>query len=153
MSRPAQACAMNAKRAVIIWLALGALACIVFVAALTLGSVHVSPLRALAAPLFALVLGPQWQPAVPLFRIFVVNMALGALIAVLVAYLRACGDARAAAQASAMQVVVLVAVVPIAVSRWGAVGIAWGMTSGLVTAGAWMLYRTLNVRVACAPRE
>ena len=135
--------AHEAARLVKRWLALGV--CVVTLVVLAL--------RALAAPLFALVLGPQWQPAVPLFRIFVVNMALGALIAVLVAYLRACGDARAAAQASAMQVVVLVAVVPIAVSRWGAVGIAWGMTSGLVTAGAWMLYRTLNVRVACAPRE
>ena len=41
--------AMNAKRAAFIWLTLGALACIVFVAALALGSVTVSPLRALAA--------------------------------------------------------------------------------------------------------
>ncbi|CAN7238912.1 oligosaccharide flippase family protein [Trinickia sp. LjRoot230] len=103
-------------------------------------------LRWLAAPLFSLVLGPQWMPAVPLFRIFVVNMALGALIAVLVSYLRAVGDARAAAQASAMQVAVLFLVVPAATHYWGVTGIAWGMTSGLATAVVWMLYRTVRVR-------
>ena len=103
-------------------------------------------LRALAAPLFALVLGPQWMPAVPLFRVFVVNMALGALIAVLVAYLRARGDARTAAQASALQVVVLFAVVPVALHAWGVVGIAWGMTAGLAAAGLWMLYRAVKPR-------
>ncbi|WP_206955642.1 oligosaccharide flippase family protein [Trinickia acidisoli] len=101
-------------------------------------------LRALAGPLFALVLGPRWMPAVPLFRIFVVNMALGALIAVLVAYLRARGDARTAAQASAMQVVVLFAIVPVAMREWGVTGIAWGMTAGLATAGLWMFYRALR---------
>jgi iron complex transport system permease protein len=40
---------MNAQRAIAIWLALAALAGIVFVAALTLGSVSVPPLRALGA--------------------------------------------------------------------------------------------------------
>ncbi|RDU96137.1 oligosaccharide flippase family protein [Trinickia dinghuensis] len=118
------------------WLALGAGAAVLVVLAL----------RALAAPLFALVLGPQWRPAVPLFRIFVVNMALGALIAVLVAYLRARGDARAPAQASAMQVVVLIAVVPAAMHEWGVMGVARGMTAGLATAGAWMLYRAFKSR-------
>lgn len=51
MSRPASLArsGMNAKRAVFIWLVLGAGACAVFVAALTLGSVTISPLRALAA--------------------------------------------------------------------------------------------------------
>lgn len=125
----AQAAARSVKR----WLALGAGAVVLVVLAL----------RALAGPLFALVLGPQWWPAVPLFRIFVVNMALGALIAMLVAYLRARGDARAAAQASAMQMVVLVVVVPLAVRHGGAVGIAWAMTAGLATAGLWMFYRAL----------
>jgi O-antigen/teichoic acid export membrane protein len=103
-------------------------------------------LRWLAAPLFSLVLGPQWMPAVPLFRIFVINMALGALIAVLVSYLRAVGDARAATQASLMQVVVLFSVVPPATHYWGVTGIAWGMTAGLATATLWMLYRTVKAR-------
>ncbi|TKC91178.1 PST family polysaccharide export protein [Trinickia terrae] len=102
-------------------------------------------LRLLAAPLFSLVLGPAWMPAVPLFKIFVVNMALGALIAVLVSYLRAVGDARAATQASVMQVIVLFAVVPPATHLWGVTGIAWGMTAGLGTATLWMLYRTFRV--------
>lgn len=101
-------------------------------------------LRALAQPLFALVLGPQWMSAVPLFRIFVINMAIGAVIAVLVAYLRAVGDARAAAHASVLQVIVLFSVVPPATHYWGVTGIAWGMTAGLGTAALWMLYRTLK---------
>ncbi|WP_425470755.1 oligosaccharide flippase family protein [Trinickia fusca] len=103
-------------------------------------------LRLIAEPLFALVLGPQWMPAVPLFRIFVVNMALGALIAVLVAYLRARGDARTAAQASIMQVVVLFSVVPPAMHFHGVTGIAWCMTAGLGTAMLWMLLRTVKAR-------
>ena len=103
-------------------------------------------LRWLAAPLFSLILGPQWMPAVPLFRIFVINMALGALIAILVSYLRAVGDARAATQASVMQVVVLFSVVPPATHYWGVTGIAWGMTAGLATATLWMLYRTVKAR-------
>ena len=49
---------------------------------------------AVAEPLFSLVLGPAWLPAVPLFRIFVINMAIGALIAVLVSCLRAVGCRR-----------------------------------------------------------
>lgn len=129
----------DAKRAATLfrrYLAIGACAVVLVVLVL----------RAMASWLFALVLGPQWMPAVPLFRIFVVNMALGALIAVLVAYLRARGDARTAAQASALQVVVLVAVVPVALRQWGVVGIAWGMTAGLATAGLWMFYRTVKPR-------
>ncbi|MEA3121110.1 MAG: hypothetical protein QOH33_651 [Paraburkholderia sp.] len=103
-------------------------------------------LRWLAAPLFSLVLGAQWMSAVPLFRIFVINMALGALIAVLVAYLRALGNARTATQASVMQVIVLFSVVPPAMHYWGVTGIAWGMTAGLGTAVLWMLYRTVKAR-------
>jgi PST family polysaccharide transporter len=118
------------------WLLFGACACALVVLAL----------RSLAGWLFALVLGPQWQPAVPLFRVFVVNMALGALIAVLVAYLRARGDARAPAQASAMQVVVLVGIVPLAMHEWGVMGVARGMTAGLATAALWMLYRAVKPR-------
>lgn len=102
-------------------------------------------LRLLAAPLFSLVLGAAWMSAVPLFKIFVINMAIGALIAVLVSYLRAVGDARAATQASVMQVIVLFAVVPPATHYWGVTGIAWGMTAGLGTAALWMLYRTVRV--------
>ncbi|HTH73981.1 MAG TPA: oligosaccharide flippase family protein [Trinickia sp.] len=118
------------------WLALGACAVVLIVLVL----------RAVAAPLFALVLGPQWMSAVPLFRVFVVNMALGALIAVLVAYLRARGDARTAAQASAMQVVVLFAVVPVSLHAWGVIGVARGMTAGLAVAGLWMVYRAVKPR-------
>jgi len=45
LARPA----MNAKRAALIWLALAVAACAIFIAALTLGSVTITPLRALAA--------------------------------------------------------------------------------------------------------
>jgi PST family polysaccharide transporter len=113
-----------------------------YLGAIALGLVLVViVLRIAAEPLFQLVLGSAWLPAVPLFRIFVINMAIGALIAVLVAYLRAIGDARAATHASLMQAVVLVVVVPVATERWGVTGIAWAMTAGLASGAAWMLYR------------
>ena len=108
-------------------------------------AVFVVVLRMVGALLFSLVLGPAWMSAVPLFKIFVINMAIGALIAVLVSYLRAVGDARAATQASVMQMIVLFAVVPPATHYWGVTGIAWGMTAGLSTAALWMLYRTVRV--------
>ena len=76
-------------------------------------------LRLIAEPLFSLILGAAWLPAVPLFRILVINMAIGALIAVLVAYLRAVGDAKATVHASAIQVVVLVLSAPPAVHLLG----------------------------------
>jgi O-antigen/teichoic acid export membrane protein len=103
-------------------------------------------LRWSAAPLFMLVLGPAWMSAVPLFRIFVINMAIGAVIAMLVAYLRAVGAPKAATQASLLQVVVLVIIVPPATHLWGVTGVAWAMTAGLSAAAAWMFYRILKRR-------
>ncbi|HEV3105458.1 MAG TPA: oligosaccharide flippase family protein [Trinickia sp.] len=107
-------------------------------------AVVVVVLRMFARPLFLLVLGEQWLQAVPLFRIFAINMAIGALIAVLVSYLRALGDARATAQASGMQVIVLFSVVPFAAHYWGVTGIAWSITVGLGIAMSWMLYRAMR---------
>jgi PST family polysaccharide transporter len=108
----------------------------------------VEVLRLIAEPMFSLILGAAWLPAVPLFRILVINMAVGALIAVLVSYLRAIGDAKATVHASAIQVVVLLISAPLAVRWWGVTGIAWSMTLGLGCAAAWMLYRTLRARTA-----
>jgi Na+-driven multidrug efflux pump len=91
-----------------------------------------------------LILGAAWMSAVPLFKIFVINMAIGALIAVLVAYLRAVGDAKATTHASLIQMVILFAIVPPATHYWGVTGIAWSMTVGMGSAAMWMLYRTLR---------
>ena len=70
-------------------------------------AVLVIVLRFAAQPLFEFVLGPAWLPAVPLFRIFVINMAIGAVIAVLVSWLRAVGMPKVATHASIIQAVVL----------------------------------------------
>jgi O-antigen/teichoic acid export membrane protein len=101
-------------------------------------------LRWTAAPLFMLVLGPAWMSAVPLFRIFVINMAIGAVIAMLVAYLRAVGAPKAATEASVLQVIALVLIVPPATHLWGVTGVAWAMTVGLSASAGWMLYRILK---------
>jgi O-antigen/teichoic acid export membrane protein len=98
-------------------------------------------LRLAAEPLFQIVLGTAWLPAVPLFRIFVVNMAIGAMIAVLVSYLRAVGLPKVATHASIIQAVVLLVTVPFATHLWGVTGIAWAMTVGLGAAAGWMLFR------------
>ncbi|RDU99601.1 oligosaccharide flippase family protein [Trinickia dinghuensis] len=98
-------------------------------------------LRASATRLFVLVLGKSWIGAVPLFDIFVINMAIGALIAVLVAYLRAVGNPKAATHASIVQMLVLAVTVPLATRYWGATGVAWSITAGLAAATMFMLYR------------
>jgi O-antigen/teichoic acid export membrane protein len=98
-------------------------------------------LRFAAEPLFQIVLGTAWLTAVPLFRIFVVNMAIGAVIAVLVSYLRAVGLPKVATHASIIQAVVLLVTVPFATHLWGVTGIAWAMTVGLGAAAGWMLFR------------
>jgi len=117
-----------------------------YIGVIALGLVVVVIVLRLAAHwLFMLILGPAWLSAVPLFKIFVINMAIGALIAVLVSYLRAVGDAKATTQASVIQVFVLLACVPPATHYWGVTGIAWAMTLGLSSAAAWMTYRTARV--------
>jgi O-antigen/teichoic acid export membrane protein len=113
-----------------------------YLAALVCGlAVLVLVLRGCATQLFALVLGKSWIGAVPLFDIFIINMAIGALIAMLVAYLRAVGNPKAATHASIVQVLVLIATVPLATRHWGAVGVAWSITAGLAAAAMFMMYR------------
>ncbi|MFT0169877.1 oligosaccharide flippase family protein [Paraburkholderia mimosarum] len=106
--------------------------------------VVVLTLRMTAEPLFMLLLGPAWMSAVPLFKIFVINMAIGALIAVLVAYLRAIGDPKATTQASVLQGVLLLLVVPPATYGWGVTGVAWAMTASLTASAGWMCYRIIK---------
>ncbi|MBB2997831.1 oligosaccharide flippase family protein [Paraburkholderia tropica] len=103
-------------------------------------------LRFAAEPLFSLVLGAAWLSAVPLFRIFVINMAISALNSVLASYVRAVGDARAVTVASLIQVATLAVSVPIATQHWGVMGIAWSMTLGLASGAGWMLYRVWRKR-------
>ena len=107
-------------------------------------AVLVIVLRFAAQPLFEFVLGPAWLPAVPLFRIFVINMAIGAVIAVLVSWLRAVGMPKVATHASIIQAVVLCVTVPVATHLWGVTGIAWAMTVGLGSAAGWMLFRIVR---------
>ncbi|WP_244826027.1 MULTISPECIES: oligosaccharide flippase family protein [unclassified Caballeronia] len=107
-------------------------------------TVLVIVLRLAAEPLFNLVLGPAWLSAVPLFRIFVINMAIGAIIAVLVSWLRAVGMPKVATHASIVQAIVLCVTVPIATHLWGVTGIAWAMTLGLGAAASWMLFRIVR---------
>ncbi|KND60195.1 hypothetical protein BVER_00269c [Candidatus Burkholderia verschuerenii] len=103
-------------------------------------TVVVIVLRLIAEPLFSIVLGSAWLSAVQLFKIFVINMAIGALIAVLVSWLRAVGMPKVATHASIIQAVVLCVTVPIATHMWGVTGIAWAMTVGLGSAASWMLF-------------
>ncbi|WP_051975092.1 oligosaccharide flippase family protein [Cupriavidus necator] len=115
-------------------LGLAALALVLAVVALNL----------VAEPLFLLLLGSTWLEAVPLFRVFALNMAIGALIALLVAYLRAIGEPHVTTHASLVQAGVLLACVAPATHWWGAIGIAWSMTVGLASAMAWMLVRVFR---------
>lgn len=106
----------------------------------------VATLNLVAEPLFLLLLGAGWSGAVPLFRVFALNMAIGALIALLVAYLRAIGAPQVSTHAALVQAGVLLTCVAPATHWWGAIGIAWSMTVGLASAMAWMLVRALRSR-------
>lgn len=100
-------------------------------------------LRALAEPLVVLALGQAWLSAVPLFRAFVINMAIGALIALLVADLRAIGIPSAVTHASVLQAMLLVVAVPLAFRQWGVVGVVWASTAGLSVAALYMSTRAI----------
>jgi len=102
-------------------------------------------LRWTAAPLFMLVLGPAWMSAVPLFRIFVINMAFGATNSMLVAYLRGVGAPKVATHAAVLQAIALVIIVPPSTHLWGVTGVAWAMTAGLAGSATWMLYRIVKM--------
>lgn len=88
-------------------------------------------LRAIAEPLVIAVLGRGWLSAIPLFRAFVVNMSVCALIALLVAYVRAAGMPKAVTQATILQGMLLVVLVPLAFRWWGVIGIVRATTAGL----------------------
>ncbi len=107
-------------------------------------SVVVIVLRLIAEPLFNLVLGSAWLSAVPLFKIFVINMAIGALIAVLVSWLRAIGLPKVATHASIIQAIVLCVTVPVATHLWGVTDVARAMTAGLGSVANWMLFRIVK---------
>ena len=89
-------------------------------------------LIAVAGILVNLVLGSEWSDAVPILRVLAVPMLLGAVIAVLVAYLRGAGKPKVVTQATLIQLAVLLIVAPPLLYYFAAVG----MASSLAIAGA-----------------
>lgn len=106
-------------------------------------AVGVVLLLAFANVILTMTLGGQWLPAAPVLRVLSVAMLCGALITILVAYVRATGRPQAVVIAVALQLAVFL---PSALlfTRWhGAVGMA---TATCLGAGMALAYLTWRVK-------
>ena len=77
-----------------------------------------------------------WDSAVPVFRVLLIAMFFGALIAVLAAYLRAVGRPAAVTRAAAVQLLVFAPLAYGFGQAFGAVGVAIGVAVGMVVTTA-----------------
>lgn len=85
----------------------------------------------MAGILVNVVLSAEWSATVPVLRVLAVPMFLGAVIAVLVAYLRGTGRPKVVTQATLIQLVVLMVAAPPLLHFFAAIG----MASSLAVAG------------------
>jgi O-antigen/teichoic acid export membrane protein len=105
-----------------------------FVAVLSIILPTVTYVVLLAPLLIRYVLGPEWLGAIPTFQLLVANMGFGALITLLVAYLRAVGTPRAVTESALLQAVVMVPIAWTGVMNYGLMGLAAAVTIGGVIA-------------------
>ncbi|MBM4112924.1 MAG: hypothetical protein FJ253_06050, partial [Phycisphaerae bacterium] len=80
---------------------------------------------ALAAPLFELFFPAKWAPAIPIFVAFSAGQAFGFILAPAVALLKAQGRYGVYFVWQVLQTLLCLALFPIAVTAWGAEGVAW----------------------------
>lgn len=107
------------------------------------------PLTAVIALLLALTAGilinvslsDEWSAAVPILRAFTVPMFLGAVMAILAAYLRGCGTPKFVTQATLIQLLVLMVAAPILLHYFDAVGMASSLGIAGAAAAAYMLHK------------
>lgn len=118
--------------------------CLVLRRWVPLAAIIASLLAILSSVLVSIVLGTEWSDAVPLLRVLSVPMFLGAVIVILVAYLRGTGRPRAVTEATLIQLFVFLAFAPVLFHYYSAVGLA----SSLAVAGTasaifmfWSAYR------------
>jgi len=81
-------------------------------------------LAVLAKQVIIVGLGMKWLSAAPVLRVMVMPMFLGAVIAVLVPYLRAIGKPRYVTEATLIQLIILLVSAPFLLYFYGAIGMA-----------------------------
>lgn len=86
-------------------------------------------------------LSAEWSAAVPVLRVLTVPMSLGAVIAILVAFLRGRGTPKDVTQATLVQLVVLMTIAPILLNYFDAVGMASSLAIAGTAAVAYMFYK------------
>jgi PST family polysaccharide transporter len=91
--------------------------------------------------LVSVVLGSEWTAAVPLLRVMAAPMFLGAVIAILVAYLRGTGKPRVVTEATLIQLIVLIACAPILLHYFEAIGMASSLAVAGTASAAFMFFR------------
>lgn len=98
-----------------------------------------------AGVLVNLVLSAEWSTAVPVLRALAAPMFLGAIIAVLVAYLRGTGIPKVVTQATIAQLIVLLVVAPPLLYYFAAIGMAISLAIAGAAAVAYMLHTIYNL--------
>jgi len=86
-------------------------------------------------------LGVEWLKAVPLLRALEFPMLLGAIISVLVVYLRAVGRPKCVTQATLVQLVFFLPITPILLHYFGALGLAGSLAIAGSAAAYFMLHK------------
>lgn len=86
-------------------------------------------------------LGVAWLNAVPLLRALEFPMLLGAIISVLVVYLRAIGKPKFVTQATLVQLVFFLPITPVFLHYFGAIGMASSLAIAGSAAAYFMLYK------------
>lgn len=88
----------------------------------------------LAPILLGEILGDKWIAATPVLRVMTISMFLGALIALLIAYIRAMGKPKTVTVATSLQLFALIIFAPPLIMSMGSVGMAAANAIGLLIA-------------------
>jgi O-antigen/teichoic acid export membrane protein len=111
------------------------------------GAVVLALCVGLIAPvLIPLLLGPRWITIVPILRALLVTLSLSAIISIIVVYARAIGRPELVTQATALQLMLLLVLAPIAALHYGTIGMAWAMAACIAVAALWILQACNKLR-------
>jgi O-antigen/teichoic acid export membrane protein len=96
-----------------------------------------------SGPIIGLVLGEAWYDTQRLAQLFVFPMAVGAIIAIFVPYLRAIAQPKQILIASGLQLITLAGVAPFLIQTYGATGMIMGSGVACIVSLTHMVYAAL----------
>ncbi|GAB6614591.1 hypothetical protein bcgnr5406_27940 [Bacillus cereus] len=88
-----------------------------------------------------IVLGPDWVEAVETTKYLLINMTCGAIISVLVAFVRAIGKPEIATKGTFIQVVLFSIIGTVGVMKWGLNGLIMGIIGSIITSTIYIMYK------------